>query len=158
MELKIYQNISNDDVKNILQNEADILIDQIIFTGYAMNALEGMSTGLPTLCNLEDENYCLPFRRWSYLNECPIVSASPENLQFTLKKLIKNPNLRKKIGQESRKYIEKYHDLDSAHYLFSNIIDYIHENKSNIINLYHPLSSKYSKRLPKINNPYTKNS
>ena len=69
----------------ILQDETDILVEQIIFTGHALNGLEGMACGLPVLSNLEDESYTRHLRRWSYLDECPIVSTCPENLLLRMK-------------------------------------------------------------------------
>ena len=74
--------------------------------------------GLTTICNLDDDNILLPFRRWSYFDECPLVSATPENLVNVLQELITRPELRTKLGKAGRKYVEKYHGEDSADYLY----------------------------------------
>jgi glycosyltransferase involved in cell wall biosynthesis len=116
-----------------------------------------MACGLPTITNLEYDSITLPMRRWSFLDECPLVSASPENIADVLRQLISNPQLRNEIGVASRKYVEKYHGLDSAHYLFTNIIDYIYDKKDSIINLYHPILGDYTNRSPKIKPPLKKN-
>ena len=71
-----------------------------------------MASGLTTICNLEDQNYIYPLRRWSYLSECPIVSATPENIEKILEKLISNPELRATLGKCGRDYVLKYHGLD----------------------------------------------
>jgi glycosyltransferase involved in cell wall biosynthesis len=157
IELKLLENVKNSDVKKILTEETDILVEQLIFNGHGMNGLEGMACGLPTITNLEYDSITLPMRRWSFLDECPLVSASPENIADVLRQLISNPQLRNEIGVASRKYVEKYHGLDSAHYLFTNIIDYIYDKKDSIINLYHPILGDYTNRSPKIKPPLKKN-
>jgi len=149
--------IQNERVREILQSEADILVEQLIFTGHGLNGLEGLASGLPTISNLEDETYTLPLRRWSYFSECPLVSATPENLVEVLRKLVTRPELRRQLGAAGRAYVEKYHGLDSAQYLFSNVIDYVYGRKESLINLYHPLLGEYPNRLPKIQHPLVNN-
>jgi hypothetical protein len=148
VELILLEKMKNEVVRKTLQTKADILIDQLIF-GHGLNALEGMASGIPVITNLNDE-YMLPFRRWSYFSECPLVSASPENIVDVLRKLVTRPELRHQLGQAGRGYVEKYHGFDSAHYLFSNVIDFMYGRKDSIINLYHPLLGEYPNRSPKI--------
>lgn len=157
VELLLLEKMQNDEVKNALNTKVDILIEQLIFQGHAMNGLEGLASGLPTICNLEDENYLLPFRRWTYFDECPLVSASPEDLKETLLKLIRNPQLRNDLGDASRLYVEKYHGLDSSAYLFENVISFAYGKIGSLVDLYHPLKGKYNKRSPKIEHPLIKN-
>lgn len=157
VKLLLFEKIKNSEVQKSLQSEVDILVEQLIFTGHGLSGLEGMASGLPTISNLEDEDYTLPMRRWSYLDECPLVSATPENIVDVLRKLITNPQLRDELGKAGRKYVEKYHGYDSAHYLFSNVIDYIYGKKESIINLYHPILGEYPNRTPKIEHPLVNN-
>ena len=157
IEFQLIERMQNNQVRQKLETEVDILVEQIIATGHALNALEGMASGLPTISNLEDETYILPLRRWSYFNECPLVSATPENLVDVLRKLVTRPELRHQIGQASRKYVEKYHGLDSAQYMFTNVIDYVYGKKESLINLYHPLLGEYPNRSPKIQHPLVNN-
>jgi hypothetical protein len=88
------------------------------FTGHGSSGLEGMASGITTIAKLEDEAYTLQMRRWSFLDECPLVSATPENITDVLRELVTNPKLRKEPGCAGREYVEKYHGLDSAQYLF----------------------------------------
>ena len=157
VELKLLERMKNDEVRSILSKEADILVEQIIGTGHGLSALEGMAAGIPTISNLEDETYTLPMRRWSFLNECPLVSATPENITDVLRKLITNPELRSDLGRAGREYVEKYHGLDSAQYLFENVFDYIYGKKDSIINLYHPILGEYPNRIPRIKHPLVQN-
>lgn len=157
VELKVLEKLQNDEVRRILREDADILVEQIIATGHGMNGLEGMASGLPTISNLEDESYMLPLRRWSYFGECPLVSATPENLVDVLRKLVTRPELRHQLGDAGRAYVEKYHGLDSAQYLFTNVIEYVYGRKESLINLYHPLLGEYPNRSPKIQHPLNNN-
>lgn len=157
VKLLLLERIPNSEVRRILREEADILVEQIIVTGHGMNGLEGMASGLPTISNLEDENYLMPIRRWSYFAECPLVSATPENLVDVLGKLVTQPELRKQLGRAGREYVEKYHGYDSAQYLFTNVIDYVFGRKESLINLYHPLLGEYPNRSPNIQHPLVNN-
>ena len=157
VELKLLEKVQNTEVRRILCEEADILVEQLIFTGHGLSGLEGMAAGLPTISNLEDAAYITPLRRWSYFGECPLVSATPENIVDVLRKLITRPELRHQLGRASRSYVEKYHGLDSAQYLFTNVIDYLYGKRKSIINLYHPLLSEYTNRSPKVVSPLINN-
>lgn len=157
VELILLEKLQNDRVREILNQEADILVEQLIATGHGMNGLEGLASGLPVISNLEDESYILPMRRWSYFEECPIVSGTPENLDDVLRKLITRPELRLDLGRAGREYAEKYHGLDSAQYIFSEIIEYLQGNRESLINLYHPLLGEYPKRKPKVSHPLVNN-
>jgi glycosyltransferase involved in cell wall biosynthesis len=153
VELRLLERLQNSEVRRVLNEDADILVEQLIFTGHGMNGLEGMASGLPTVSNLEDDTYVMPMRRWSYFNECPLVSASPETLVNVLRKLITRPELRRELGRAGRAYVEKYHGLDSAQYLFTNVIEYVYGRKESLINLYHPILGEYPNRSPKIQHP-----
>ncbi len=157
VELILLEKKQNHEVREILREKVDILIEQVINTGHGLNGLEGLASGLPTISNLEDEDYTVYMRRWSFFSECPLVSACPENLADVLRKLITRPGLRHQLGDAGYKYVEKYHGYDSAQYLFSNIIDYIYGRKESIINMYHPLLGDYKKDQPKIAHPLVNN-
>ncbi len=157
VELILLEKLQNSRVKEILNQEADILVEQLIATGHGMNGLEGLASGIPVISNLEDEAYILPFRRWSYFNECPIISGTPENLVDVLRKLVTRPQLRHQIGFAGRAYAEKYHGLDSAQYVFGEIIEYLQGNRESLINLFHPILGEYPKRKPKVNHPLVYN-
>jgi glycosyltransferase involved in cell wall biosynthesis len=154
VELRLLQNMKNTEVRRVLSEDIDILAEALIYPAYALNALEGMACGLPVLSNLEDEDYTLMQRRWSFLDECPIVSTSPETILDNLRLLVTRPELREQLGTASRQYVEKYHSLDAAAELYGAAIEYVYGNISgqNFMNLYHPLLGKY-KDTPRILHP-----
>jgi hypothetical protein len=157
IELQLLERIQNTEVRRILREDADIHVEQIIFTGHGLNGLEGLASGLPVISNLEDDTYVMPMRRWSYFDECPLVSASPETLVNVLRKLVTRSELRQQLGKAGRDYMEKYHGLDSTQYLFATVIDYAYGRRDSLINLYHPLLGEYPNRSPKIEHPLVNN-
>lgn len=152
IELILLEKVPNEKVKLFLQNEADILVEQIIITSYAMSGVEGMAAGLPVISNLTNNQYCEVFNRYSYLKECPIVSACPETIYEKLKILITDPKLRAEIGKKSRKYVEKYHSYTTAQYFFPKVYDRIWFGKEvDFTGMFHPLNpNSYNNSYPNV--------
>ena len=157
IDLILLENVPNEKVKKIMQ-EVDILAEQFIATGYALSAIEGMASGLPVMSNLDNEYYTRVFRRYAFLNECPILSTTPENIKENLRILITNPSLRKELGEAGRKYVEKYHSYKTAQYMFGNIYKKIIDGEDiDLMNLFNPLKSEYNKSMPEIKHPLFEN-
>ena len=139
IEFILIENTPNEEIRKIIKT-ADILVEQLIFGGYAFSGIEGMSSGLPVLSNLDNDFYTKHHYRFSFLKECPILSTTPENLEENLQLLIERPTLRKEIGIASRKYVEKYHSQHSAFKLFKRIYDKLFlDPELDILNIYHPI-------------------
>jgi len=153
VELLLIEGKPNSEVKRILYEEADILVEQLICPGHGLNALEGMASGLPVVCNLENDDYLRPLRRWSYFGQCPLVSAEPENLIEVLRQLISEPKLRHHLGRAGRDYIEKYQGKSAAQFFYMKVIDYVCGNGGHLIHLFHPLTSARMKELGPIDHP-----
>ncbi len=90
----------------VLENmmTCDIYIDQIVLGSYASAAIEAMSFGKPTLA------YIMPsvFKK-GLPKECPIVNVNADTLEGVLTTLICDENLRIRIGQESKAFVETFH-------------------------------------------------
>ena len=158
IELLLVERQPNEEVRRLMSEEADILAEQFIATAYGMTGIEGMASGLPVLANLEHEAYTRVFRRYSYLNECPILSTTPETLKENLRVLITNPNLREELGRAGRRYVEKYHSEETAQYMFGSVYDSIWYGKDvDLLNLFHPLKSEYNYRTPPVKHPLIEN-
>lgn len=157
VELVLLEKVPNTRVRELMQ-EVDILAEQFMMIGHGLNAIEGMASGLPVLANLDNEAYTTVFRRYSFLNECPILSTTPETLKDNLRLLITNPKLRKELGELGRKYAEKYHSYEMAQYLFAHIFRKLDGEDIDLMNLFHPLKSEYVKnnyiKTPFVNNRY----
>lgn len=157
VELVLLEGVPNEQVRTVMAS-VDILAEQFIATGYALNGIEGLASGLPVMANLEHEAYTRVFRRYGFLNECPILSTSPETLVRNLRVLVENPQLRRTLGQAGRAFAEKYHSYAMAQYLFGSIQDKLLYGKDiDLINLFHPLKSEYNRRTPIIAHPLVDN-
>lgn len=159
IQLVLLEGVQNSEVNRIFSNEADILVEQLMGGAYALSAIEGMASGIAVITNLQEEIYSRLFRRFSYLNECPILSGAPENIKDVLRVLINNPELRQVLGQAGRKYVEKYHSNKTAQYMFSEIYDHvIFNNKKDLINMFHPLKkNSYNNQSEIIRHPLIEN-
>ena len=157
IDLVLLEGVSNDEVRRQMQ-EADILAEQFVGLGYAFSAIEGMACGLPVMSNLDHDAYTLVYRRYGFLDECPILSTRPETLVDNLRALVSDPKLRSTLGQAGRAFAEKYHSYKAAQYLFGSIHERIVEGKDvDLINLFHPLKSPYNKATPRVVHPLVEN-
>lgn len=139
VELDLVEGVQNSEVRRRMQH-ADILAEQFIAPMYALSAAEGMASGLAVMANTGSE-WVRALRRFSYLEECPIVATSIEELVPNLRALVTNPALRHTLGEAGRAYVLKYHDYDTARELFGAIhatLDGTWEGPR-LIDLYHPL-------------------
>ncbi len=103
IEFKLVQGLNRYEALQLMQ-KADIFLDQFVLGHHGMAALEAMALGKPTLC------YIKPSVVNQYPPDLPILIANQDNLADVLEPLLKDGELRNKIGQRSRAYVEKYHD------------------------------------------------
>jgi hypothetical protein len=156
VEVVLLEKVPNSEVRELMP-QMDILMEQLLI-GYALSGMEGMASGLPVLSNLDNEVYTRLFRRYGYLNECPILSTTPETIKEQLRTLVTNPALREQLGRAGRQYVEKYHSFRAAQYLFGSIYDKLLEGKEvDLMNLFHPLKSEYNRQPPHIDHPLIEN-
>jgi glycosyltransferase involved in cell wall biosynthesis len=84
---------------------ADIIVDQLLLGCYGMFAVEGMALGKPVVSYLAADviaaNPTYP--------SCPIVIAEPHDITDRLRELVSSPELRRSLGERSRRYAEKFH-------------------------------------------------
>jgi glycosyltransferase involved in cell wall biosynthesis len=157
VELVLLEGVPNEQVRQELRR-ADIAADQFVLPGYGLAAVEAMASGLPVMANLEAESCGTLFRRYSYLDECPILSATPESLTEQLRALVKYPSLRRQLGTAGRTYAEKYHSYAASQYLFGAIHTRIVGGKDvDLMNLFHPLKSPYNSARPTVVHPLVAN-
>jgi glycosyltransferase involved in cell wall biosynthesis len=157
VELTLLERAANEVVRETMP-EMDILAEQFIASIYAMSGIEGMACGLPVLVNLDSEPHTRPFRRYSYLDECPALSTSPETITANLRRLVTDPALRETLGRAGRRYVEKYHSFSTAQYMFGAIYRKILDGDDvDLMRLFHPLMSPYVKGTPRIVHPLVEN-
>lgn len=159
IELILLENVANDNVQKILLEEGDILIEKLTYSVYGLSGLEGMATAMPVISNLENEIATRPYRRYSFLNECPVISATPEDIYETLKFLVKNPAFREEIGLKNRQFVEKYHSYKMFSSFFSKVVEkYWFEKDIDIMHYFHPLNkNSYNNQSSRIEHPMVDN-
>lgn len=141
VELDIIEKVSNKEALSRI-SKCDIYVDQLVF-GFAQAALEAMAAGKVVISAVDDSNDYEIFRQYSYLNECPIISANIKNIYEVLLYLVHVNIDLKGIGKKNRQYVETRHSFESCASMFDAIYQKIWFSKNiDLINFYHPLLEK----------------
>jgi glycosyltransferase involved in cell wall biosynthesis len=89
---------------------ADIVVDQLNAGWHGIFALEAMALGKPVVTHLKAD--VVERAESAYGTKVPIVSATADTLVEVLRPLVADPALRRRLGAESRAYVERVHDID----------------------------------------------
>ena len=95
-----------------IQVQADIIVDELIYGWHGSTSIESMALGKPTICYLRPEWHRNFQESFPDLPEIPIVSATTSTVYDKLKMLCDDSILRDCIGKESRKFAEKFFDVE----------------------------------------------
>ena len=90
--------------------EADIVVDQLNAGWYGLLAIECMALGKPVVTFLHDE--ALERTERELGARVPIVNATKGSLRARLEPLVASAAERRRIGAESRAFVEQVHDLE----------------------------------------------
>jgi hypothetical protein len=101
-ELRLLEGLSNREVVRQLV-EADVVVDQLFAPMYGFLALEGMACGCVVACGSHPECVPLPPDR-------PVVPITAKTVYPQLKRLLTDKELRLRLAQASRPFVERYHD------------------------------------------------
>jgi glycosyltransferase involved in cell wall biosynthesis len=90
--------------------QADIVVDQLNSGWYGLFAIECLALGKPVVGYLHEEGV----RRTeeAFGMRVPIVSTTKDDLRATLEPLVASAAERRRIGEASRAYAERVHDLE----------------------------------------------
>lgn len=153
VELVLLERQPNAVVRETMQT-VDILIEQLIAPMYGMSGLEGMASGLTVLGNLDVVASTEVFRRFSFLDECPVLSATPETVTAQLRLAVTRPDVRRALGAAGRQYAEQYHSYAAAQHLFGSVYRAILDGEAvDLIHLFHPRRSAFMQALPRVSHP-----
>ena len=157
IDLVLLEKVPNDEVRRVM-GTVDIMAEQLIYSCYALSGIEGMACGLAVMTNLASEPHTRVYRRYAFLDECPILSTTPENVVDNLRLLVTRPDLREALGRAGRLYVEKYHSYEAARFLFGSIYAKILDGADiDLINLFHPLKSEHARSHARIQHPLVEN-
>jgi glycosyltransferase involved in cell wall biosynthesis len=117
--LELLERRPNDEVRAAM-HRADILAEQFL-AAYAMLAVEGLASGTPVMAHLS----FLPPELLEHpaVRECPIVDTSVDTLTDNLRRLVTDPELRLRLGRESRDFAVRRHSYDALGRTWAGIIE-----------------------------------
>ena len=97
------------------QAQADIFLDMLTFGWFGANVREALMMGKPAVCFLRPE-WLESMRKEipDFVDELPVVSATPENVYEVVRELIVDKKKRLEIGRRSRIFAEKWFASDVA--------------------------------------------
>jgi len=91
---------------------ADIVVDQLNAGWHGVFALEAMALGKPVVGRLKPD--VVERSAEAFGVRVPIVPATADTLVEALRPLVEDAALRRRIGAESRAYVERVHDVDTV--------------------------------------------
>ena len=104
VKLVLIENVPHNEVKQLYQT-CQIGVGGVLEGWYGNACIELMALGKPVIAYIDPE-----FAK--YRDDLPIVSVTPEDLADKLKPLIQEKLLRRRLGQQGRAYVEKWHDVN----------------------------------------------
>ena len=108
-DLEIVEGLHHDKARERYR-AADIVVDQLNAGWHGMFAIEAMALGKPVVSYLRED--VVERSAQGYGVRVPIVSATKETLHERLRPLVDSAEERRRIGAESRAYVERVHDID----------------------------------------------
>ncbi len=109
VDLRIVEGLHHDEARRRYE-DADIVVDQLGAGWYGLFAIEAMALGKPVVTFLRDE--AVARTEAAFRTRVPIVSATAETLADRLRPLVESAGERRRLGAESRAYVERIHDAD----------------------------------------------
>ena len=109
VELDIVEGVAHDLARERYAR-ADIVVDQLNAGWHGVFALESMALGKPVVAHLDPDVVERSAKAFGI--RVPIVPATAETLADALRPLVASPAERRRIGAESRAYVERVHDID----------------------------------------------
>jgi len=121
VELIFFNDVPNRKLR-YYQVQSDIVVDMLTTGLFGANVREAMMLGKPAICFLRPE-WLENMRKQvpEYVEELPVVSATPKTVYDVLRDLIENPEKRREIGALSRKFAVKWHSAEAGARRFDQI-------------------------------------
>jgi glycosyltransferase involved in cell wall biosynthesis len=111
VELDIVEGLPHDEARRHYER-ADIVVDQLNAGWYGIFAIEAMALGKPVLSYLRPE--AVQETERSLAVDVPIVPVTRDSLRERIGELAASADERRRIGAQSRAYVEHVHDADKG--------------------------------------------
>jgi glycosyltransferase involved in cell wall biosynthesis len=108
VDLRLVEGLPHEEARKLYE-DADIVVDQLNAGWYGLFAIESMALGKPVLTYLHEE--AVRRTEEAFGIRPPLVPTTKETLRETLRPLVADAAERRRIGAESRRYVEHVHDL-----------------------------------------------
>jgi glycosyltransferase involved in cell wall biosynthesis len=104
------------------QAQSDIVCDMLTFGFFGANVREALMLGKPVVCYLRPE-WLESIRRElpGFVEELPVVSATPATVEAVLTDLVQNPKKRAELGRRGREFALKWYSPQNAAGVFDRI-------------------------------------
>jgi glycosyltransferase involved in cell wall biosynthesis len=107
VDFKLVEGVPHDKVKELYQ-QADLAIDQVLAGWYGGFAVETMALGIPTIAYIrESDIHYIPEQMDK---DMAIIRTTPQSVYNTVLLVLDNLEALRKLGKDSREYVETYHD------------------------------------------------
>jgi hypothetical protein len=122
IELELLQGRPNEELRAAMAS-ADVVADQFLLQGYAMAAVEAMALGKPVMVNMST----LPeeLRSTEAFRECPAIDTNPDRLEDDLRRVVRDPALRRELGLAGREFVKRFHSYEAVSGVWTQIIDHV---------------------------------
>ena len=108
VDLRLVEGLPHEEARKLYE-DADIVVDQLNAGWYGLFAIESMALGKPVVTYLHEE--AVRRTEEAFGVRVPLVPTTKETLRETLRPLVADAAERRRIGAESRAYVERVHDL-----------------------------------------------
>jgi glycosyltransferase involved in cell wall biosynthesis len=109
-ELRIVEGLTHDEAFEQYR-DADVVVDQLNAGWYGVFAIECLALGKPVVTFLHEE--AVRRTEEAYGVRVPLLPTTKETLRETLRPLVADGARRRAIGEASRAYAERLHDVDA---------------------------------------------
>jgi glycosyltransferase involved in cell wall biosynthesis len=109
VELELIEGLNHEEARERYRR-ADIVVDQLNAGWYGIFAIEAMALGKPVVSFLHEEAVARTEEAFGL--RVPIVRTTKDTVADALRPLVESPEERRRIGADSRAYVERVHDAD----------------------------------------------